>query len=60
VNIAMSKISSTRISLYEKWYWLPVLRSRGFAWNMYNSGFFNDSYFLSNTYRVLSCALLNY
>jgi hypothetical protein len=60
VNIAMSKISNTRISLYEKWYCLPVLRSRGSAWNMYNYGFFN---YYSNLYygcRVLSCALLNY
>lgn len=60
VNIAMSKISNTRISLYEKWYWLPVLRSRGFAWVMhYNSGFSSYSYLTSNG-RVLSCALLNY
>ena len=59
VNIAMSKISSTRISLYEKWYWLPVLRSRGTAWIMLNYGTFNSNY-LSGSGRVLSCALLNY
>ena len=60
VNIAMYKISNTRISLYEKWYWLPVLRSRGYAWLMHNGGYFyyNDS--LSYSGRVLSCALLNY
>lgn len=61
VNIAMSKISSTRISLYEKWYWLPVLRrSRGYAWYMYNSGIFTNNANLNYTTRVLSCALLNY
>ena len=60
VNIAMSKISNTRISLYEKWYWLPVLRSRGYAWHMNASGIFSGNNGLSNTSRVLSCALLNY
>jgi hypothetical protein len=60
VNIAMSKISSTRISLYEKWYWLPVLRSRGLAWGMSNRGIFINSTFLDDYSRVLSCALLNY
>ena len=61
VNIAMSKISSTRISLYEKLYWLPVLRSRGHAWYMYTDGFFyNHYYLLYYGYRVLSCALLHY
>jgi hypothetical protein len=60
VNIAMSKISSTRISLYEKWYWLPVLLSRGTAWYMNNSGNFYTNYLLSSSLRVLSCALLNY
>ena len=61
VNIAMSKISNTRISLYEKWYWLPVLRSRDSAWKMYYSGFFSSTNsLLTNGYRVLSCALLNY
>ena len=60
VNIAMSKISNTRISLYEKWYWLPVLRSLGVAWNMYISGFFGGYGYLSSNSRVLSCALLNY
>lgn len=60
VNIAMSKISSTRISLYEKWYWLPVLRSRGLAWHMSSYGYFNVTYSLLYTYRVLSCALLHY
>jgi hypothetical protein len=61
VNIAMSKISSTRISLYEKWYWLPVLGSRNYAWIMYLHGYFlTFTYSLFNYYRVLSCALLNY
>lgn len=61
VNIAMSKISSTRISLYEKWWWLPVLRSRGIAWYLYGDGIFTAAYFtLSSSSRVLSCALLNY
>jgi len=61
VNIAMSKISSTRISLYEKWYWLPVLRSRGLAWSMSGTGIFSSYYlYLYYGYRVLSCALLNY
>ena len=60
VNIAMSKISNTRISLYEKWYWLPVLRSRGYAWNMNFSGNFNLNGYLYYYGRVLSCALLNY
>lgn len=61
VNIAMSKISNTRISLYEKWYWLPVLRSRGDAWSMYSGGYFGYHSYLSDRYgRVLSCALLNY
>jgi hypothetical protein len=59
VNIAMSKISSTRISLYEEWYWLPVLRSRGNAWYMTRYGFFSTST-LNSTTRVFSCALLNY
>ena len=59
VNIAMSKISNTRISLYEKWYWLPVLRSRGIAWGMGGYGHFSY-YYLSNIGGVLSCALLNY
>lgn len=60
VNIAMSKISNTRISLYEKWYWLPVLSSRGIAWNIYTNGYFIPYYYLLNAARVLSCALLNY
>lgn len=60
VNIAMSKISNTRISLYEKWYWLPVLRSRGIAWDMNNNGNFDYGYLLYNGVRVMSCALLNY
>lgn len=60
VNIAMSKISSTRISLYENWYWLPVLRSRGLAWFMYYLGFFYNYSALYGGGRVLSCALLNY
>ena len=61
VNIAMSKISNTRISLYEKWYWLPVLCSRGYAWYMSTYGYFSSSSSLSNGGgRVLSCALLNY
>jgi len=60
VNIAMSKISNTRISLYEKWYWLPVLRSRGIAWIMYYIGSFSYNYGLYYGTRVLSCALLNY
>ena len=60
VNIAMSKISNTRISLYEKWYWLPVLRSRGIAWNMNNRGLFSYISNLDRIGRVLSCALLNY
>lgn len=57
VNRAMAKISNTRISLYEKWYWLPVLRSRGLAWLMDRSGILYG-YHLGNTGRVLSCALL--
>ena len=60
VNIAMSKISNTRISLYEKWYWLPVLRSRGGAWGMSTGGDFSGSSGLYSFTRVLSCALLNY
>lgn len=60
VNIAMSKISNTRISLYEKWYWLPVLRSRGTAFYMMYNGNFGNYNGLSYSYRVLSCALLNY
>ena len=60
VNIAMSKISNTIISLYEKWYWLPVLRSRGIAWHMSINGIFTSFYNLNPGYRVLSCALLNY
>ena len=60
VNTAMSKISNTRISLYEKYYWLPVLRSRGYAWSMGSSGFFYTSSLLYSGNRVLSCALLNY
>ena len=60
VNIAMSKISNTRISLYEKWYWLPVLRSRGIAWSMGGGGNFSSYGTLSTGTRVLSCALLNY
>ena len=60
VNIAMSKISSTRISLYEKWYWLPVLRSRGYACYMNYFGYFSNYYSLNSAARVLSCALLNY
>ena len=60
VNIAMSKISNTRISLYEKLYWLPVLRSRGLAWIMYGNGYFPGNNYLTGTIRVLSCALLNY
>ena len=59
INIAMGKISNTRISLYEKWWWLPVLRSRGLAWNMYGGGFFGSNP-LYAAHRVLSCALLNY
>ena len=60
INIAMSKISNTRISLYEKWWWLPVLRSRGIAWSMYSYGIFYVNFPLNSDYRVLSCALLNY
>lgn len=61
VNIAMSKISNTRISLYEKWYWLPVLRSRGIAWAVTSGGHFYYGYnSLGYYYRVLSCALLHY
>jgi hypothetical protein len=60
VNIAMSKISSTRISLYGKLWWLPVLRSRGDAWNMSSYGYFTGNGTLSYYTRVLSCALLNY
>ena len=60
VNIAMSKISNSRICLYEKWYLLPVLRSRGNAWYMYSYGVFNNYNNLCNRNRVLSCALLNY
>lgn len=60
VNIAMSKISSTRISLYEKWYWLPVLRSRGIAWYMDYYGIFYSISTLYYNSRVLSCALLHY
>lgn len=60
VNIAMSKISNTRISLYEKWYWLPVLRSRGYAWMMYFYGSFINYHYLGTGSRVLSCALLHY
>ena len=60
LNIAMSKISNTRISLYEKWYWLPVLRSRGNAWYMSANGNFKSGTTLLTSYRVLSCALLNY
>ena len=60
VNIAMSKISNTRISLYEKLYWLPVLRSRGIAWSMYYYGSFSYHSNLHDYLRVLSCALLNY
>lgn len=60
VNIAMSKISNTRISLYEKWYWLPFLRSRGYSWFMAGSGIFYSNYYLYSFSRVLSCALLNY
>lgn len=60
VNIAMSKISNTRICLYEKWYWLPVLRSRGTAWNMHLYGIFNGYDYLNYSIRVLSCALLHY
>ena len=60
VNIAMSKISNTRVSLYEKWYWLPVLRLRGVAWYM---SYYGNLYGYNPLYyngRVLSCALLNY
>lgn len=60
INIAMGKISNTRISLYEKWYWLPVLRSRGYAWGLYVTGCFSTTTSLYGYYRVLSCALLNY
>ena len=61
VNIAMSKISNTRISLYEKRCWLPVLCSRGDAWIMSGYGyFFCYSNNLNNPRQVLSCALLNY
>ena len=60
VNVAMSRISSTRISLYDKWWWLPVLRSRGFAWYMTSTGYFSSNGYLANPYRVLSCVLLNY
>lgn len=60
VNIAMSKISNTRISLYEKWWWSPVLRSRGSAWHMPYYGYFGSSSYLGVSRRVLSCALLNY
>lgn len=59
VNIAMSKISNTRINLYETWYWLPVLRSRSYAWAMNYNGYFGG-YALNTNSRVLSCALLNY
>ena len=61
VNIAMSKISNTRINLYDKYYWLPVLRSRGYAWSMGNYGFFTGTSLTPLSYgsRVLSCALLN-
>lgn len=58
VNRAMAKISSTRISLYEKWYWLPVLRSRGYAWLMFGYGILFSYGSLGYTGRVLSCALL--
>ena len=57
VNRAMEKISNTRISLYEKWYLLPVLRSRGLVWIMFINGYLGD-YYLSSASRVLSCALL--
>ena len=60
VNIAMSKISNTRISLYEKWCWLPVLCSRGLVWFMTSYGYFSINNYLSSPRRVLSCALLNY
>ena len=60
VNIAMSKISNTRINLYEKYYWLPVLRSRGIAWSMNSTGSFLSINYLPSSNRVLSCALLNY
>ena len=60
VNIAMSKISNTRINLYEKYYWLPVLRSRGIAWSMNSTGSFLSINSLLSSNRVLSCALLNY
>lgn len=57
VNRAMAKISNTRISLYEKWYWLPVLRSCGLAWYMNGCGYLS-TYALTTAARVLSCALL--
>lgn len=60
VNIAMSKISNTRISLYEKWYWSPALRSRSSAWLMGSGGYFTYYNNLYSYGRVLSCALLNY
>ena len=59
VNIAMSKISNTRITLYEKLCWLPVLRARDYAWNMNGYGYFYRNR-MSSSNRVLSCALLNY
>ena len=57
VNRAMEKISNTRISLYQKYYWLPVLRSRSMAWFMQDYGTLHN-YYLITTARVLSCALL--
>lgn len=57
VNVAMSKVSNTRICLYDKWYWLPCVRSRSIAWFMGYYGIFDD-YGLGDTGRVLSAALL--
>ena len=38
----------------------PSIFRKGDAWYMYYTGIFNIIGTLANTYRVLSCALLNY
>lgn len=59
VNIAMSKISNIRLSVYDNQYWMPCLRSLGSTWSVSNNGVLTF-FLVYSSLRVLSCALLNY
>lgn len=41
-------------------YWCPFLRSRAYAWGLYNRGYLNYDTYLYSSRRVVSCSLLTY